>query len=91
MPFSTFNHRTTPEISGHVVQKSPDLTIDQKTAAGAYLVRLEPQEKDTPKLGAVKLVPVLPIEALVETGDHTIRSYLMKPATDQISRAFRGA
>ena len=90
MRFSAFNQRTTPEISGHVVQISPDLTIDQKTGTGFYLVRVAPKEKDIPKLGAVKLVPGMPIEAFVETGDRTILSYLMKPATDQISRAFRG-
>jgi HlyD family secretion protein len=90
MRFSAFNQRTTPEISGHVVQISPDLTIDQKTGVGFYLVRVAPEEKDIPKLGGIKLIPGMPIEAFVETGDRTILSYLMKPATDQISRAFRG-
>lgn len=52
-------------------------------------VRIAPQ--DIPKLGAVKLVPGIPIEAFVETGDRTILSYLMKLATDQIGRALPGA
>ena len=90
MRFSAFNQRTTPEINGHVVQISPDLTIDQRTGAGYYVVRITPEVTELPKLGAAKLVPGMPVEAFVQTGDRTILSYLLKPATDQISRAFRG-
>jgi hypothetical protein len=30
-----------------------------------------------------------PVEAFVKTGDRTVMSYLMKPLSDQINRAFR--
>ena len=41
------------------------------------------------RLGEVKLVPGMPVEAFVKTGDRTVMSYLMKPLSDQINRAFR--
>jgi len=41
------------------------------------------------RLGNVKLVPGMPVEAFVKTGDRTVMSYLMKPLSDQIVRAFR--
>ena len=41
------------------------------------------------RLGDVKLVPGMPVEAFVKTGDRTVMSYLMKPLADQINRAFR--
>jgi len=41
------------------------------------------------RLGNVKLVPGMPVEAFVNTGDRTVMSYLMKPLSDQINRAFR--
>ena len=41
------------------------------------------------RLGNVKLVPGMPVEAFVKTGDRTVMSYLMKPLSDQINRAFR--
>ena len=41
------------------------------------------------RLGNVKLVPGMPVEAFVKTGDRTVISYLMKPLSDQINRAFR--
>jgi HlyD family secretion protein len=31
----------------------------------------------------------MPVEAFVKTGERTVMSYLMKPLSDQINRAFR--
>ena len=39
--------------------------------------------------GNVKLIPGMPVEAFVQTGDRTMLSYLMKPLSDQLMRAFR--
>ena len=41
------------------------------------------------RLGEVKLIPGMPVEAFVQTGDRTMLSYLMKPLSDQLMRAFR--
>jgi HlyD family secretion protein len=41
------------------------------------------------RLGDVKLIPGMPVEAFVQTGDRTVMSYLMKPLRDQLMRAFR--
>jgi HlyD family secretion protein len=40
-------------------------------------------------LGAVKLVPGMPVEAFIQTGERTMMSYLVKPMMDQAYRAFR--
>jgi HlyD family secretion protein len=37
----------------------------------------------------VKLIPGMPVEAFVQTGDRTMLSYLMKPLSDQLMRSFR--
>jgi HlyD family secretion protein len=37
----------------------------------------------------VKLLPGMPVEAFVQTGDRRMLSYLMKPLNDQFVRAFR--
>ncbi len=36
-----------------------------------------------------KLVPGMPVEAFIKTADRTVISYLVKPLTDQMQRAFR--
>jgi HlyD family secretion protein len=41
------------------------------------------------KLGEVRLIPGMPVEAFVQTGDRTMLSYLFKPLRDQLMRAFR--
>jgi HlyD family secretion protein len=41
------------------------------------------------RLGDVKLIPGMPVEAFVQTGERTVMSYLIKPLQDQFTRAFR--
>ena len=86
---SAFNQRTTPELNGVVTRVSPDVTTDQRT--GQSLLH-------DPRLDAaggnrasrrVKLIPGMPVEAFVQTGDRTMLSYLIKPLSDQLMRAFR--
>jgi HlyD family secretion protein len=48
---------------------------------------LSPEE--IAQLGSVKLVPGMPMDALVHTGMRTALSYLMKPLRDQVARAFK--
>ena len=87
--FSAFNMRTTPEIFGNVSQISADITTDQRTSQSYYTIRIAMPPEQVARLGEVKLVPGMPVEAFVKTGDRTVMSYLMKPLSDQINRAFR--
>lgn len=41
------------------------------------------------RLGDVRLVPEMPVEAFIKTSDRTDGSYLTKPLFDQVARAFR--
>ena len=87
--FSAFNLRTTPEIFGTVSRVSADTTTDQHTNQSYYTVRIALPSEQVARLGNVKLVPGMPVEAFIKTGDRTVISYLMKPLSDQINRAFR--
>jgi HlyD family secretion protein len=87
--FSAFNSRTTPEIFGNVSQISADITTDQRTSQSYYTIRIAMPADQIARLGNVKLVPGMPVEAFVKTEDRTVISYLMKPLSDQITRAFR--
>ena len=89
LKLTAFNQRETPELSGHVVQVSADVTVDPKTGQPYYIARVEMDEKSRKTVGNLKLVPGMPVEVFMATGDRTALSYLAKPFTDQISRAFR--
>jgi len=83
--FPALNQRTTPEIAGVVMRVGADLTRDTQANSVFYVVRIRPE--DMPK--GVKLVPGMPVEAFIATGERTAISYLVKPISDQFARAFR--
>jgi len=86
---SAFNQRTTPELNGVVTRVSPDVTTDQRTGQSYYTIRISMPPEEVARLGDVKLIPGMPVEAFVQTGDRTLISYLVKPLSDQLMRAFR--
>jgi HlyD family secretion protein len=86
---SAFNQRTTPEIYGTVTRISADATTDQRTGQTYYTIRIAMPGDEVAKLGEVRLVPGMPVEAFVQTGDRTMISYLVKPLHDQLMRMFR--
>jgi HlyD family secretion protein len=87
--FSSFNQRTTPEINGTVTRISADTTIDQRTGQSYYTIRVALPTKELARLGDVRLIPGMPVEAFLQTGERTVFSYLVKPLSDQLVRAFR--
>ncbi|MFL6833629.1 MAG: HlyD family type I secretion periplasmic adaptor subunit [Xanthobacteraceae bacterium] len=87
--FTSFNARTTPEIEGVVTRISADISTDQRTGQSYYTLRISLPPEQVQHLGDVKLLPGMPVEAFVQTGDRTMLSYLMKPLHDQFVRAFR--
>jgi HlyD family secretion protein len=86
---SAFNQRTTPELNGVVTRVSPDVTTDQRTGQSYYTIRVSMPPEEVARLGDAKLIPGMPVEAFVQTGDRTMLSYLIKPLSDQLMRAFR--
>jgi HlyD family secretion protein len=86
---SAFNQRTTPELNGIVSRVSPDVTTDQRTGQSYYTIRVMMPPEEVARLGEAKLIPGMPVEAFVQTGDRTMLSYLIKPLHDQMMRAFR--
>jgi HlyD family secretion protein len=87
--FSAFNQRSTPEIEGEVSLVSADLTEDKRTGVSYYTIRIALGPEQIARLGSVKLVPGMPVETFVHTGERTALSYLMKPLRDQAARAFK--
>jgi HlyD family secretion protein len=87
--FSAFNQRTTPEISGAISRISADVSTDQRSGQSFYTVRIALPAEEIARLGNVKLVPGMPVEAFMKTYDRTVLSYFVKPLEDQGLRAFR--
>jgi HlyD family secretion protein len=87
--FSAFNQRTTPEISGSIDRIAADVISDQRSSEMFYKVSIAIPSSEIERLGAVRLIPGMPVETFIRTSDRKVISYLMKPLSDQIARAFR--
>lgn len=87
--FPSFNARTTPEISATVYRVSADSETDKRTGASFFSVRIALEQNELDKLGTTKLVPGMPVEAFIQTEQRSMLSYLLKPVSDQMARAFR--
>ena len=87
--FSAFNPGRRLRSPGTVSQISADITTDERTGASYYTIRVALSAEEISRLGDKALVPGMPVEVFVKTGDRRVLSYLVKPLSDQITRAFR--
>jgi HlyD family secretion protein len=66
-----------------------DRSTDPKTGASYDVARIAVPEAQRARLGEVKLVAGMPVEAFPQIGARSVISHLTKPLTDQITRAWR--
>jgi HlyD family secretion protein len=87
---SSFDVRTTPQLTGTIKTISPDLIRDQTTGASYFSVRVEIPDSEQKKLPqGARIVPGMPAEAFIQTGTRTVWSYLMHPITEELGHTFR--
>jgi HlyD family secretion protein len=86
--FSSFNQRTTPQLTGRVSLVAADISHEPQGNASYYSVRIVLPDEERRRLGGLQLVPGMPAEVFMQTGSRTMMSYLLKPITEQFNRAF---
>lgn len=87
--FSSFSQRTTPEIEGELTRISADSMIDEATRLAYYRAEITIPESERARLGELTLIPGMPVEVFIRTGEQSPMQYLLKPFTDYLSRAMR--
>ncbi|MRX49111.1 HlyD family type I secretion periplasmic adaptor subunit [Paracoccus sp. S-4012] len=87
--FSAFASRTTPEIEGVLERISADAVTDERTQMPYYRGEVSIPEAERAKLGNLVLVPGMPVEVYVLTGERRPIDYLMQPLSNYFARAFR--
>ena len=87
---SALDQRNTPELYGQVIQISADAFEDDATGQSYYRAEIILNSGELSKLpeGTI-LIPGMPVEAFIRTGDRTPIAYLVKPLADYFTRAFR--
>ena len=86
---SAFDQQTTPEINGTLESISADRLEDPRRGEAYFLARIRIVEDETNKLDGLELVPGMPAEVFIETGERLAISYLLKPLLDNVTRAFK--
>jgi len=87
--FPSFDQRSTPELTGEISSVSPDSVTDPATGRSFYRVDVALSREELDRLGAVDLIPGMPVEAFLQTGERSVLNFLIKPFADQLSHAFR--
>lgn len=80
--------RQSAEISGRVSLVSADAIADEATKSAYYRVEVSLDEAVIEHLNSA-LIPGIPAEVLLRTGDRTPLEYLLQPFTAYFGRAFR--
>jgi epimerase transport system membrane fusion protein len=85
--FSAFKNATTPTIFAVVTKISADRLVDEQTGMPYFLARVKVSEEGQEMLGSLILVPGMPAEVLIKTGERTLFQYLVQPARNAFARS----
>ena len=83
--FAAFNTNRTPHIEGEVDTVSADRSVDERSGMAYYKVRVKVTPAGQKMIAAHKLhiIPGMPVELFVKTGERTMMNYLLKPVFDR--------
>lgn len=86
--FSAFKQAITPKTEGKLIGLSADKITDERTGQPYYTAKIELTPESYTKLGELELVPGMPADVLINTGERTVFEYLMQPISNAFARAF---
>ena len=92
--FTAFNTNTTPTVPGRVLRVGSDKVLPDKTKTGEpnfeyYPAIVETTPEGEKMMGDLKVQPGMPVDVVIKTGTRSFLSYIMKPISDRVNRAFK--
>ncbi|SOD98765.1 HlyD family type I secretion periplasmic adaptor subunit [Caenispirillum bisanense] len=87
--FSAFHTQDIPAIHGIVTVVSADRLTDERTGVPYYLSRVEVDDEELLKIGNRHLVPGMPADVVITTGERTALDYFLKPIEQFSMRAMK--
>ncbi len=85
---SAFKQAETPKMEGKVISLSPDRITDERNGNAYYLAKVEVTPDSLKHIRHLQLLPGMPAEVLINTGERTLFRYLAQPATNFFARSF---
>lgn len=88
---AAFDRKLVPRLDGKIEYVSADLKTDSRTGMGYYEARVELDESAVDLLTEqeLNLLPGMPAEVYIETGERTMFEYLLDPLSKQVRTTFR--
>lgn len=88
--FSAYAQRNQPQITGTVRQISADSLVDDQNGERYYLARVRVDRDQLAELAPeIEIIPGMPAEALIVTGERTVLDYLLEPLEETLRRGLR--
>ena len=87
---SAYPQRNLPRIEGTVRQVSADSFVDETTGQSYYLARVEVDRERLASLDQdIDLLPGMPAEVMIYTGERTVLDYFADPVISTVRRSMR--
>ena len=83
-----FKQRLVPYLHGHVSFLAADVTTDQQSRQSFYRAYITIDQEQLDRLPSVFLVPGMPVEGHIQTGQRSFWRYMTQPIRDSMARAF---
>lgn len=81
-----YKQRHVPPVDGTVIYVSADAIVHKQTGATFYEARIELKGDS---VAGVDVIPGMPAQAMIRTGERTVALYALSPILDSFDRAFR--
>jgi len=72
-------------VEGKLVSVSGDLLTDPQNGMPYYLARVVVTPEGLKKLGKRQMLPGMPVEVVLRTGERSLLTYLLHPLTKRIA------
>lgn len=85
---SGFDLEEVPEANGKVFDVSADAVTDEKTGNAFYVAKVRLDAQQPSGVAGLDLVPGMPADLFITTGERTVLSYLAQPLSNRLVRTF---
>lgn len=86
---TAYESRRLPMITGTVTAFSADRLIDERTGAPYFVANVTVDRSNLKDYPEAKIVPGMPVEVAIDTGQRTALDYFMEPIRDVFRRGMR--
>ena len=68
---------------------SADSLVEERTGRAYFLAKIEVDQGDLARLTNVRLMPGMPADVMIMTGEQTMLDYIIRPLAESVRRSFR--